>query len=183
MYATAQSYAPNTTATTRASDFIRDLIVAHGQSVLTSVTRMMQDRALAEDVLQETLVRAWHNIDNLDPTREFAMRGWLLRVARNVAVDKFRARMARPAEVAESAAKAVGIPDPADALLRALHVRAALATLSEAHRAVLRECYFNGCTVTEAAQILGIPVGTVKSRLFSALRNLRDQLAEPAEAA
>jgi RNA polymerase sigma-70 factor (ECF subfamily) len=181
MYATAQPLAPHSAS--RASDFMRDLMATHGSSVLANITRMVHDRALAEDVVQEALVRAWRNIDRLDPDRDAGMRGWLLRVARNIAVDKFRAKNARPAEVAESAALNIGIPDPSEALLRAIHVRAALARLSEAHRAVLRECYFNGSTITEAAQTLGIPVGTVKSRLSSALRNLRDELADPAEAA
>jgi RNA polymerase sigma-70 factor (ECF subfamily) len=171
MYAMAES-----------SDAIRELMVKHGPSVLASVTRLVQDRALAEDVLQETLVRAWRNLDRLTASR-IPVRAWLLRVARNIAVDQFRARKARPVEVVESAAVGLGVPDPADELLQALQVRAALAQLSEAHRAVLRECYFRGSTITEAAQTLGLPIGTVKSRLYSALRILRGRLVEAAEAA
>lgn len=159
-----------------ASDLLRELMTAHGPVLLASVTRMVQDRALAEDIVQETLIRAWRSLDRLDLDRDLAVRGWLLRVARNIAVDKFRARKSRPAEVAESAALTVGIPDPSDALVSTLQIEAALARLSEAHRSVLRECYFNGSTLTETAQALGIPVGTVKSRLFSALRKLREQL-------
>lgn len=188
MYATAQPLAPHSAtlaphSASSPSEFIRDLMTTHGPSVLASVTRMVRDRALAEDIVQETLIRAWRNIDRLDTDRDTGMRGWLLRVARNIAVDKFRAKKVRPAEVPESAALQIGVPDPADEVLRAIHVRAALAQLSQAHRAVLRECYFNGNTIAETAQILDIPIGTVKSRLSSALRNLRDQLAEPAEAA
>ena len=163
------------------SDFIRHLMAEHRRSLLASVTRMVHDRALAEDVVQEALIRAWRNMDRLDPHRDGTLRGWLLTVARNIAVDKLRASNARPAEVAESAAPVA--PDPTDAVLSAMHIRTAMARLSHAHRAVLVECYFNGSTVTEAARTLGIPPGTVKSRLFSALRNLRDQLAEPAMAA
>lgn len=168
--------------TAESSDAIRELMLNHGPSVLASVTRMVQDRALAEDVLQETLVRAWRNLDRLDLGR-MPMRGWLLRVARNIAVDQFRARKSRPTEVVESAAVGIGIPDPAEEVLQALHVRAALDRLSEAHRAVLRECYFRGSTAAEAAQTLGLPIGTVKSRLYSALRNLRTELMDAAEAA
>jgi RNA polymerase sigma-70 factor, ECF subfamily len=178
MYATAAPPIPN-----RASDFIRDLMTAHGPSVLASVTRLVRDRALAEDIVQETLIRAWRNIDHFDPNRDASMRGWLLHVARNIAVDKFRAKKVRPVEIAESAALTIGVPDPAENVLRAMHIQTALARLSEAHRAVLRECYFNGRTIAETAQTLGIPVGTAKSRLSSALRNLRDQLADSAEAA
>lgn len=181
MYAIAQPLAQHSAS--NASDFIRDLMAAHGPYVLASVTRQVHDRALAEDILQETLVRAWRNLDHLDLDRDGGMRGWLLRVARNIAVDHFRARHSRPAEVAESAALCVSVPDPSEAVLRTVHIRAALARLSEAHRAVLRECYFNGSTLVEVAQTLGIPLGTVKSRLSSALRNLRNQLADPANAA
>jgi RNA polymerase sigma-70 factor (ECF subfamily) len=181
MYAIAEPLAPHSAG--RASDVIRDLMAAHGPYVLASVTRLVRDRALAEDILQETLVRAWRNIDHLDLDRDSGMRGWLLRVARNIAVDNFRAKNSRPAEVAESAALCVSIPDSSEAVLRTIHVRAALARLSETHRAVLRECYFNGSTLVEAAQTLGIPLGTVKSRLSSALRHLRDHLADPADPA
>jgi len=166
-----------------ASDFIRNLMAVHGPSVLASVTRMVRDRALAEDIMQETLVRAWRNIDRFDPDRDTGMRSWLLRVARNIAIDNFRAKKVRPVEVVESAAQAIGVPDPSEDLLRVMQVRAALGRLSEPQRAVLRECYFNGCTIREAAETLGIPVGTVKSRLSSALRNLRDQLSDLVEAA
>ena len=182
MYATAAQLRPTAT-TDLACELVRELVRAHEAFLLANVTRLVQDRALAEDIVQETFVRAWRNIGQLDLDREMAVRGWLLRVARNLAVDKFRARKARPTEVAESAAVSVGIPDPSDALVRTLHIKAALDRLSEAHRCVLRECYFNGSTLTEAAETLGIPVGTVKSRLFSALRKLRDLLAEPADAA
>jgi RNA polymerase sigma-70 factor, ECF subfamily len=178
MYATAQPLAPPVASS--ASDFIRDLMAVHGPSVLASVTRMVRDRALAEDIMQETLVRAWRNFDRFDPDRETGMRGWLLRVARNIAIDNFRAKKVRPVEVAESTAQRISVPDPSEDMLRALHVRAALGRLSEAHRAVLRECYYNGRTIVETAEILGLPVGTVKSRLSSALRNLRDQLTEAA---
>jgi RNA polymerase sigma-70 factor, ECF subfamily len=180
MYATAQPLAP---PVNRASEFIRELMAVHGPSVLASMTHLVRDRALAEDIVQETLVRAWRNIDHFDPNGHADMRGWLLHVARNIAVDKFRAKKVRPVEVAESTALSIGVPDPSEDVLRALHVQTALARLSEAHRAVLRECYFNGRTIAETAQTLGIPVGTAKSRLSSALRSMRDQLAESAEAA
>lgn len=179
MYATTQPRAPHRAG--NASDFIRALMADHGPYVLASVIRMVHDHGLAEDVMQETMVRAWRNFDHLD--RETGMRGWLLRVARNIAIDSYRAKSTRPVEVAETAAHCLGVPDPSDAVLRAIQVRAALARLNEAHRAVLRECYFNGSTLAEAAQTLGIPLGTLKSRLSTALRHLRDQLADLAEAA
>jgi RNA polymerase sigma-70 factor, ECF subfamily len=177
--ATAQPLAP---PASRAYEFIRDLMTVHGPSVLASVTRLVRDRTLAEDIVQETMIRVWHNIDHFDPSRDASMRDWLLHVARNIAIDQFRAKKVRPIEVAESNAVTIGVPDPSEDVLRAVYIRAALARLSEAHRAVLRECYFNGSTIAEAAQTLGIPVGTVKSRLSSALSNLRRQLADPAEA-
>jgi RNA polymerase sigma-70 factor, ECF subfamily len=187
MYATAQPLAPQCAtlaphSASSASEFIRELMTVHGPSVLATVTRQVHDRALAEDIVQETLVRAWRNIDRFDG-RDVGMRSWLLRVARNIAIDKFRAKKVRPMEVPESTALRISVPDPSEDVLRALQIRAALGRLSEAHRAVLRECYFNGSTIAETAQTLGLPIGTVKSRLSSALRNLRDQLSDSAEAA
>src|SRR5262249_41890573 len=117
MYATAQPLAPHSAilaprSASSTSEFIRDLMTAHGPSVLASVTRMVRDRALAEDIVQETLVRAWRNIDRFDPDRDTGMRSWMLRVARNIAVDKFRAKKVRPVEVVESAAQAIGVAAP-----------------------------------------------------------------------
>jgi RNA polymerase sigma-70 factor, ECF subfamily len=156
---------------------VRALYAEHGRPLLAYVTRLTGDRHQAEDVVQETLVRAWHNAANLTPDRG-SVRGWLLRVARNIVIDRHRARQSRPTEVDESALEWHVGPDESDQLLNSMHMVDALATLKREHRAVLVEVYYRGRTVVEAAEVLQVPVGTVKSRTYYALRALRLAIEE-----
>jgi RNA polymerase sigma-70 factor, ECF subfamily len=153
----------------------------YGAFVLSYVTRLLHDRHLAEDVVQETMLRAWRHCGQFSEEKG-SVRGWLVKVAHNVAMDKIRMRQSRPAEVAEDAAPEAPVGDHADAVVTALHVRAALARLSPRHRAVIEEIYLNGHTAREAAARLGIPEGTVFSRSYYALRILRKELGVPAGA-
>jgi RNA polymerase sigma-70 factor, ECF subfamily len=154
---------------------LHELYARHAGALHSRVWRVLRDREHAEDVVQETLVRAWRNLDRMPPGDEGARR-WLLRVARNLAIDHMRARRARPAEVSEAAGWDTVTTDHSDAVIDRVHVQRALRSLSPDHRAVLTEVYLHGRTAQEAAAVLGIPVGTVKSRIFYALRQLRDQL-------
>jgi RNA polymerase sigma-70 factor (ECF subfamily) len=153
----------------------------NGAFVLSYVTGLLKDRHLAEDVVQETMLRAWRHCSQFSEDKG-SVRGWLMKVAHNVAMDKIRMRRSRPAEVAEDAAPEALVADHADAVVTALHVRNALARLSPSHRAVIEEIYLNGRTAREAAARLGIPEGTVFSRSYYALRILRRELGAPAGA-
>jgi RNA polymerase sigma-70 factor (ECF subfamily) len=163
--------------TDRAGDadeaLVRSLYAEHGRALLAYATRLTGDRAAAEDVVQETLVRAWKHPEILVNGRG-SVRGWLLTVARNLITDQVRAKAARPTEVAESPANPPVTRDHADAVVDTVAIMAALDRLSGNHRDVLVELYFRGRSVTEAATVLGIPPGTVKSRTHHALRALRD---------
>jgi RNA polymerase sigma-70 factor (ECF subfamily) len=147
----------------------------NGAFVLSYVTGLLKDRYLAEDVVQETMLRAWRHCGEFRPEKG-SVRGWLIRVAHNVAMDTIRMRRSRPAEVAEDAAPEAPVADHADAVVTALHVRRALDRLSPSHRAVIEEIYLNGRTAREAAVRLGIPEGTVFSRSYYALRVLRQEM-------
>lgn len=153
----------------------------HGSALLAFATRACGgDRQRAEDVVQEVLVRAWRHPEVSDggPSAE---RAWLVTVARNVAIDSFRAQRARPTEVGGDALAGVAsLPgdDELDRAVEAWTVAAALDGLPPHHREVLVETFFRGRSVAEAAQVLGIPQGTVKSRAFHALRALRRTLVE-----
>jgi RNA polymerase sigma-70 factor, ECF subfamily len=138
------------------------------------------DRARAEDVVQETLLRAWRNFPALDESQG-SVRAWLFKVARNIVIDDWRTKRARSelpvAEVPEVPGGS-DTSDHTDQLLLSWVVADALTRLSPEHRAVLLECYYRGQSVAEAARRLGIPEGTVKSRTHYALRALRLALEE-----
>ncbi len=142
--------------------------------MLAYATRLLSDRAAAEDVVQEALVRAWRSPDSLVNGRG-SVRGWLLTVVRNLVIDRARAKEARPREVAESASGGPVEADHADQVVDSMVVLAALDGLSAEHREVLEQMYLHGCSVAEAAERLGIPPGTVKSRSYYGLRALREQ--------
>jgi RNA polymerase sigma-70 factor, ECF subfamily len=147
----------------------------HGRAMLAYATRLLGDRAAAEDVVQEALIRAWRHPEVLTNGKG-SIRGWLLTVIRNLVTDRQRARAARPAEVAETAgtgAEAAVERDHADQVVASVTVLEALEGLSDDHRGVLDQLYFQGRSLGETASVLGIPAGTVKSRTYYALRALR----------
>jgi RNA polymerase sigma-70 factor, ECF subfamily len=157
---------------------LRLLYEQHASALLSYALRLTGgDRGRSEDIVQETLLRAWRHPEALDPTRG-PVRSWLFTVARNVAVDAHRARRARPTEVGAEALAAVPAGDEIEAALDSWLVADAMAGLSADHRAVLVETYYRGRSVAEASSVLGIPAGTVKSRTFYALRALKLALEE-----
>jgi RNA polymerase sigma-70 factor (ECF subfamily) len=157
---------------------LRLLYEQHAAPLLAYSLRLTGgDRGRSEDIVQETLLRAWRHPEALDPDRG-PVRSWLFTVARNVAVDAHRARRARPTEVGDDALALVPAVDEIEQALDTWLVSDALAALSPDHRAVLVETYYRGRSVAEAAAVLGVPAGTVKSRTFYALRALRLSLEE-----
>jgi RNA polymerase sigma-70 factor (ECF subfamily) len=134
------------------------------------------DAGRAQDAVQETLFRAWRHPDALDPDRGSA-RPWLFTTLRNVLIDEWRARSVRPEVVTDDLPETV-TPDHADSAVQSWLVADALRQLGARHREVLLECYYRGCSVAEAAERLGVPPGTVKSRTYYALRALRLALEE-----
>jgi RNA polymerase sigma-70 factor (ECF subfamily) len=159
----------------RAEALIRLLCAEHGPSVLRYAIRLTGDRAAAEDVVQETLIRAWKHADRLVEGKG-SVRGWLLTVARNIVMDQVRARAIRPAEVAEVDERSSVRADHSESVVNALLVLEALGRVSAEHREVLVERYYRGRSVTEVARHLGVPPGTVKSRSYHALRAIRSAI-------
>lgn len=165
------------------ADRLRSLYADHAGPLLGYVLKLTNgDRGQAEDVVQETFLRAWQHSEAFQPDRG-SPRAWLCTVARNIVVDHARARRSRPQEVGEeglflAAARGGATEDDHDRILLGWEVAEAMATLSPDHRAVLRETYFKGLSVAEAAKVLGVPPGTVKSRTYYALRALRTAFEE-----
>jgi RNA polymerase sigma-70 factor, ECF subfamily len=158
---------------------MRALCEAHEGALLRFTMRLtFGDRPAAEDLTQETLLRAWRHLDRLAPDIN-CLRPWLFTVARRLSIDSARAIASRPkrAGVVDMSA----LPSRDDEMERVVivqSVRKALATLSAAHAAVIVEVYFRGRSLAETAANLGIPVGTVKSRAHYALLSLRQAIED-----
>lgn len=149
---------------------------AHAGPVWRYVVHLTGDRAGADDVVQETLLRAWRTprILQQDPA---TTRSWMFTVARHLVIDEARsARRRREVGVADVPERATA--DATDALFEAILIEEALAQLSADHRAVVIRAYFGGLSVAEMSTTLEIPEGTVKSRLHYGLRALRLALQE-----
>jgi RNA polymerase sigma-70 factor, ECF subfamily len=161
-------------------DPIEAIYRLHGKPLYRFLLRVtLGDRRQAEDLLQETLFRAWRYLQ--DHTTEVRrLRPWLYTVARRVAIDAARARQARPTEV--SVTDPASLPaahDDIERMLVKLTIRRGLMSLTPEHRQVLIEVFYRGRTTPEAAAALGIPEGTVRSRVFYALRALATATAGP----
>jgi RNA polymerase sigma-70 factor (ECF subfamily) len=157
-------------------ELMRALHAEHGSALWSYALRITGDRGKAEDVVQETMLRAWRNPKVLDQTRGSA-RAWLFTVARRIVIDEWRSRRNRD-EIATAEVPEIPIEDQTDKALQSWLVADAINQLPQAHREVLLECYYRGHSVAEAARTLGIPEGTVKSRTHYALRALRLALQE-----
>ncbi len=158
-------------------DAVRALHDEHAPALLAWARRRVADPAEAEEIVQETLVRAWRKHHQYDSTRG-SERAWLFGIARNVAVDLHRRRRRILRVVPEADRRTASPADERelDRVVEASLVHDALLALSPDHLAVIVEVYYRGRSVKEAAVALGIPEGTVKSRCYHALRSLKSEL-------
>lgn len=158
---------------------VMELCLAERESLRRYVTSILgRDSHAVEDVVQETLLRAWQLADRIE-WQDRPVRMWLFRVARNLVVDHHRrAGRAVPmglgaSELAEPASQ----PDPAEQVIDRRVLVEILQRLSPAHREVVARVHLLGHAGEEVAAVLGVPVGTVKSRAHNAVRQLRAELA------
>ena len=133
--------------------------------------RILRNTAEAEDVVQEVFVQIWRQAERFDPDRG-SPEAWLCAIARTRALDRLRRRVSRREEPGEAAPGVTAAPRTEEALA----VRKAMEGLSPDQRHALELAYYEGLTHTEIAARLGEPLGTVKTRIRSAMIRLRDVL-------
>ena len=154
---------------------VRELYAHYAGPVFTVVVSRLSDRRLAEEAVQEVFVKAWRAAGRFDPTRDLGP--WLYEIARNTAADLARRERRRPVTTTLPAgAAAADLPDLADAWER-WEVRCALRDLAGDERELLRLVHYVGLSQPDIADRLGVPLGTVKSRVHRAHRRLAGSLA------
>lgn len=165
---------------------VSELYDRYGRVVFSLAARMVRDHAAAEDLVQETMLRVFHRLQFFDADRG-SLGAWIITVARNQAIDYLRSAGGRQRQ---SESLLNGIDDPAvfsdlgageSEILRfdsIRKVRDALARLTENQRMVIELAYFEGLSHSEMAARLNQPLGTVKTWVRSALRSMRESLAE-----
>jgi len=174
---TANTDAPHSDLPDDADAAIRRLYSDHAQALHSYVQRFCPDQASADDIVQETFIRAWRHLPRLRADGR-PIRPWLFRVARNLLTDADRAARARPVIVPASSAEDPGDESRLGQVLDRQLLCEALQHLSPAHRAVLVETFYHGGTTAVVARQLGIPHGTARSRLHYALHALRTHLQD-----
>ena len=169
----------------REPEALGELYDRYGKLAYSLIYRVVRDVGVAEDLVQETFLRVWNRSQGFDAERG-ALGPWLLAVARNRAIDYVRSsggKMARGSlelEYAEQPAVFVNFEAQVLTQDRARRVRAALEKLNENQRHVIELAYFEGLSQTEMAERIGQPLGTVKTWVRTALKNLREDLGEKA---
>jgi RNA polymerase sigma-70 factor (ECF subfamily) len=168
---------PDTRLPCDADAAIRQLYCRHAGALHLYVERFCANGMSADDVVQETFIRAWRHLPQLSAD-DRPIRPWLFRVARNLLIDADRAARSRPITVQAWPDEDAGTDCGLEQVLDRQIVSAALEHLSAAHRTVLVETFYNGGSLGALADELGIPRGTARSRLHYALEALRQQLRE-----
>lgn len=156
---------------------LRVLYEAHGSELFRFALRMVGERGAAEDLVQEVFLSAWLRADTYRADRG-SVRGWLFAIARNLAIDTARARARRPRLAAHPSHETGSLDEELERIEQRVVLAEALGRLTPDHRRALIEVAIGDRTVNEAAAALGVPPGTVKSRLFYALKALQLGLDE-----
>lgn len=176
---------------TRDTRALEQLYRLHGPTVHGLAVRIVQDRAEAEEITQDVFTYVWQEIHRYDPARG-SLAAWLVTLARSRAIDRVRARESRERRVAglahESAARgpAPVASDPLQNVVQAERggrVRRALEELAPEQRQAIEIAYFEGLSHSQIAARLGLPLGTVKTRIRQGMIRMRAALGEEPKAA
>jgi RNA polymerase sigma-70 factor (ECF subfamily) len=153
---------------------VREAYSAHATELYGFAVRSLADPGLAEEAVQETFLRAWRAGERFDP-QIGSLRTWLFAILRNVVIDLGRARSVRPSVAEGGVEPSV---ETLDETLLSWQIEEAMRKIGDDHRRVLVETYYRGRPYAEVAEELGVPEGTVKSRVYYGLRALRVVLEE-----
>jgi RNA polymerase sigma-70 factor (ECF subfamily) len=159
---------------------LAELYDRYGRTAYGLALRVLRDQALAEDAVQEAFLTVWRTAGRFVPERGKAST-WILTLVHRRAVDAVRREQRRRADSLELAPEpaAEGVEEDAWLRLQRERVQGALRRLPDAQREALELAYYGGFSQSELAERLGLPLGTIKSRMFTGLSRLREQLGEP----
>jgi RNA polymerase sigma-70 factor, ECF subfamily len=159
---------------------LAELYDRYGRTAYGLALRIVRDQALAEDAVQDAFLTIWRTASRFVPERGKAST-WILTLVHRRAVDTVRREQRRRTDSLERAAEPAveGVEEDAWLRLQRERVQTALRNLPDAQREALELAYYGGFSQSELAERLGQPLGTIKSRMFTGLSRLREQLGEP----
>ena len=164
--------------TDESGDALRALYRAYGGELFGFAVNALGERGAAEELVQEVFTRAWRHAERYDPARA-SVRTWLYQIARHAIIDLRRRASVRPAlALHEPAPGREAVGESIEQAMLGWQVATALERLSPDHRQMIRLAHLQGLTMREIAERCDLPVGTVKSRTWYALRSLRLVLEE-----
>lgn len=159
---------------------VREAYAAHGAALFAFAFNGLGDRTDAEDCVQEAFIRAWKGRERYSSSRG-SVRTWLFAIERNLIIDALRARSRRPSPSGEQKIEAASEPLTEDQLIvERLAIYEALAGLSAEHREVIVAVKLDGMGYQELSERTGIPVATLRTRMYYGLKSLRKTLGEDA---
>jgi RNA polymerase sigma-70 factor (ECF subfamily) len=158
-------------------EMMRDAFIAHRNELQGLARRVLGSAHLAEEAVQETFARAWKSRGRFDASLG-SVRTWLFSIERNLLIDLARTRARVEIQSSESVASAETVDDGIEKAMASWQVEEAIRGLTSEHRTVIVEMYFRGRTSKEMSAQLAIPEGTVRSRLFYALKAMKAILEE-----
>lgn len=144
------------------------------------VHKIVFDEQTAQDVLQEVFVKIWNNIGQYDP-KKGRIYTWMLNIARNAAIDKLRSKgevMKSKIRTGEDIVSNIAQGMRTEQATDTIGLRRMVGDLEPGYRAIVELAYFKGFTLDEISKTLGIPLGTVKTRMRHAIKTLREHFSQ-----